>query len=50
MSHDCKRFRTVLKRNGVRHVVKCRVCGKKRLLAPVHAAAAFGPAGRRLPS
>lgn len=39
MSHVCKRFRTAYKRNGVRHVVKCRECGKKRLLAPVHAQA-----------
>ena len=35
--HECKRFKTAMKRGGVRYVVACRECGKKRKVADMHA-------------
>lgn len=33
--HKCKRFKTVMKRNGVRMMVACRECGKKISLVKI---------------
>ena len=33
--HECKRFKTAVKRGGVRMLVKCRECGKKVSLVPI---------------
>ena len=30
--HKCERFKTVLKRDGIRIVVACNECGKKKYL------------------
>jgi hypothetical protein len=35
MDHECKRFKTVQKRNGVREIVECRKCGKRKDVKPV---------------
>jgi len=35
-THECKRFKTVMKRSSIRHTVACRQCGKKRLATPMH--------------
>ncbi len=43
MEHKCKRFKTVMKRKGVRHIVECRECGKRRIATPLHNIA--GPKG-----
>jgi hypothetical protein len=29
-NHKCSKFRTVLKKNGIRIIVACRECGRKR--------------------
>lgn len=42
--HVCKRFKTAIKRGGVRYVVACRECGKKRKVADMHAI--NGPVGK----
>lgn len=42
--HECKRFKTAMKRGGVRHMVACRECGKKRMVKPMHDIKA--PAGK----
>ena len=34
--HECKRFKTAMKRGGVRYTVACRECGKKRMVQPMH--------------
>jgi hypothetical protein len=42
--HECKRYKTTMKRGGVRYVVACCECGKKRKVANMHAI--NGPVGK----
>ena len=43
--HECKRFKTEVKRGGIRCVVACRECGQRKVIAFPHGKMT-GPAGR----
>ena len=44
-NHECIRFKTAVKRFGIRCVVACRSCGKRKVIAYPHGNV-VGPSGK----